>query len=106
MAVEVYASKDDCSVEISDAVVELAKAYHDGVGTTASMEKDRECMEVAKTLRNPRAMCSLALESNNREDMRAAADAGSMEAFARVEFEEWKIPAIPAVFNVEARLIL
>lgn len=93
VAVGVYASKDDCPVEISDAIVELAKAYQKGIGTKASPKMYKECMGVAKNFRNHHAMCSLALKSKNREDLQAAAAAGSMEAFARVEFDECKISA-------------
>lgn len=93
VAVGLYASKDDCPAEISSAIIELARAYQNGVGTNASPKMYRECMKVAKILRNHEAMCFLALKSKNREDLQAAAAAGSMEAFARIEFDECKIPA-------------
>lgn len=101
VAVEVYASKDDCPAEISNAITELAEAYRNGAGTNASPKMYRECMKVAKTLRNHHAMCFLALKSKNREDLQAAAAAGSMEAFARVEFDKCKIHVsrVPALIK-------
>lgn len=106
VAKRVYASKDDCPTEISSSIVELAKAYKDGIGTKKSLKMYKQCLEIAKNLGNKDAMCSIALKSKNREDLQAAAAAGSMEAFARVEFDECKIPAkqIPALVKLILKL--
>jgi TPR repeat protein len=91
VAVNVYKSKDDCPAEISNAIFELAEVYQKGLGTEKSLDESTKCMELARALRDKRALYNFALESKNREDLQVAAAAGSIEAYAQAEFETCEI---------------
>lgn len=90
-----YLTASKLPSEFSNSVFELAEAFRDGIGTSINANGYVSTLELAKKVRHPKAMYELASEKSPSyaEQLQDAADAGSDEAFYRLQIRDCNFSA-------------